>query len=275
MEKKEKEKKKLKINKSKLLRNLVIACAVVLFTNFLINKNIYEEMNIQNRVKSMNPISVTMADALHVKTYSIDNYISYIIDGKFEKAYDMLTDEYKAYKSYNDFLLDLEGIDFNTFKLKEIKQVSENTYLAPVEYERNGTLEEEEYIVLVNKLNTKLMKISLNKFLYAFDEKYNFSKDGAKYTIESGVVHIDNIYLKVKVKNTNLIENLKITDLGVGFNQYESKTQKIEDGVIEPGKEKTYQIELEANYYTPKYLKVNRNIEKETIRTYLFGLEKD
>ncbi|MBO5178818.1 MAG: hypothetical protein J6B87_00505 [Clostridia bacterium] len=268
-------KEKRRLNKPKLLRNLLIACAIALLVNFILNKNVFEDMKIQNRVHSSLPISVTMQDALFVKTYSIDKYIAFIKGGETQKAYSMLTNEYKAYKTYDKYLDDIQGIDFSTFKLKEVKQISENTYLTPVEYERNGVLENAEYIVLANKLNDKNMKIAPNKFLYHFEEKQKFSKDSIKFTIEECIVEADAIKLTVLIKNSNLFEEIKITEIGVAFNELESKTQAIEDGILKPGESKAYDIEIESNYYIPKYLKVNRNIENETMRTYLFELENN
>lgn len=273
--KEEKRKKKIKIDKIKLLRFLVVTCAIALLIKFILDKNVFEGMSIENRVNSSLPMSVTIQDALYVKTHSIDKYIALIEKNELKKAYAMLTEEYRKYKSFIEFLEEIDGIDFSTMKLKEVKQISEKTYLAPVEYKRNGVLENEEYIVIANKINDKNMKISLNKFLYHLEEKQKFSKDGIKFTIDKCIVESDYIKATVLVKNGNIFEDITITEIGFAYNELESKTNKISDGVLKAGESKYYEIEIESNYDIPKMLKVNRDMENETMRTYLFELENN
>ncbi|MBR4110825.1 MAG: hypothetical protein IKK43_03970 [Clostridia bacterium] len=276
MENKKKEKvKKKKINQFKILRFLLIACAIAFLVKFILDKNVFEDMKITNRVNSSLPLSVTIQDAVYVKLYSIDRYVNFLQTEQYSKAYNMLTKEYKEFKTYNEFLYEIAGIDFSTFKLKEVKQIAERTYLAPVEYKRNGVLEEEEYIVLANNINDKNMKISLNKFLYHFPEKQKFSKDGIKYTIEECVVKSNVIKLTVTVKNGNFFEEVEIKEIGLGFDEESKKMQTIEKGILKAGETQTYDIEIESNYYIPKYLQINRNIDGEIMRTYLFELDNN
>lgn len=267
----EKEVKK-NLRKKKLIKFLVLSCIILGLTKFVLDTSVFSDTKIQNRVSPVLPVSVTIEDALYVKQYSIDKYLSYVNDNEFKKAYAMFTDEYKEFKSYNEYLNDIEGIDFSTFKLQEVKQLSEKTFVTPVEYMKNGVLIEETYLVLVNKVNDKNMKISPNRFLYSF-EKTEFSKNGIKFIIEECTVNSDKITLTVNIKNNNFFEDIIISEIGIGFNEVEAKMKTVEDFVIKSRDSKTFELEFDSNYDIPKFLKIERNME-DTVRTYTFELEK-
>lgn len=270
-----KKKKRIRINPKKLLKFLIVACVVVWLTRFVLDTNLFDDTKIQKRINSSLPLSVTMADALYIKNYSINAYVAFLMQGETQKAYSMLTEEYQSYKKYNEYLETIEGIDFSTFNLKEVKMISENTYVAPVEYERNGELEETDYLVLVNKVNNKNMKIAPDRFLYEFTEEINFSEDSIKFTVEKCVVNSDTIKMTVKIKNSNWFEKVNIREIGIAFSENESKTKSIKECILNPNESQSFEIELESNYYVPKYLKVVRNIDEKVNRTYMFALEED
>ena len=68
-----KKKKKRRINPKKLLKFLILACAIVAITKFILDINLFDDTKIQNRVNSNLPISITMQDALYIKTHSKEN----------------------------------------------------------------------------------------------------------------------------------------------------------------------------------------------------------
>lgn len=257
----------------KLILFLAMTCIVLGILKFILDTSVFNDIKIQNRMSQNLPTSITIADALYVKAYSIDKYLSYIEAGDYKKAYNMLTDEYKAYKSYEDYMDEIKDIDFSTFRLKEVKELSEKTFVAPVEYMENGELIEKTYLILANKVNDKIMKISPNEFLYSLDEKLEFSKNHIKFILEEMIVHSDKINLKLTIKNNNLLEDITISEIGLGYNEIESKTEKVGDVVIKPNESQTFELEFSANYDIPKYLKVER-IMNDVIRTYTFEIEE-
>lgn len=272
MDKVEKEAQK-KLALKRLLKNLVITCIILTIIKFILDNSVFDDMNIKNRMSSTLPASVTIADAMYVKRYSIDKYLTYIDSGEYKKAYNMFTDEYKSYKSYDEYLSSIKNIDFSTFRLQEVKELSDNTFVLPVEYEKNGEIVEETYLVLVNKVNEKLMKISPDKFLYSLDEKQKFSKNSIKFVLEELVVQSDKIKLKLTINNNNLLDDITISKIGIGYNEIESKTEKVGDIIIKPKNSHTFEVEFSANYDVPKYLKIERNMEN-IVRTYTFELKE-
>lgn len=269
-----KSKGKKRLNKAKLIRFLFIACATVLIFKFILDKNLFDDMKIQNRVNSSYaPTSVGIKEALSVKLYAFENYIGFIKSGNMKKAYLMLTDEYREYKSYSEFLKDIEKIDISTFKLKEVKLMSGNTYITPVEYmTKDGELCEETYIIIANKINKKNMKISPNNFLYNFTKKIEFKEDDIKFVIEKCEVYADNINLTLKIKNNNFFKDIDIREIGMEFVGNTVSMKSIEDGKIEARKSKKFDIELDANYNILKVLRVNININDEVMAKYKFEL---
>ncbi len=254
----------------KIIIFLATACIVLGILKFVLDTSVFNDIEMQNRMSSMLPTSVTVEDALYVKTYSVSKYLAYIEVGEYKKAYNMFTDEYKAYKSYNDYMSDIKDIDFTTFRVQEVKELSENTYVLPVEYMKNDELIEETYLVLVNKVNDKIMKISPDRFLYSLNEKLEFSKNHIKFIVEEETVYSDKIYLKVTIKNNNLFEDIDITKIGIGYNTEESKTEKVTT-TIKAKDSQTFELEFSSNYDVPKYLKIEREM-KEITRTYTFEL---
>lgn len=254
----------------KIIIFLAMTCIILGIIKFVLDTSVFNDIEIQNRMSSMLPTSVTVENALYVKTYSIAKYLAYIEVGEYEKAYNMFTDEYKAYKSYKDYMSDIKDIDFTTFRVQEVKELTENTFIVPVEYMQNGELLEETYLVLVNKVNDKIMKISPDRFLYSLEDKLEFSKNHIKFIIEEETVYSDKIHLKVTVKNNNLFEDINITKIGIGYNLQESKMETV-NAKIEAKSSQTFEIEFSANYDVPKYLKIEREM-KEVTRTYTFEL---
>lgn len=271
MEKKEKKKKKF--NKAKLIKTLFVVCVVLLIAKFILDKNLFDDMKIENRVNSYLPISVSVKDALTVKLYAFEKYVGLINSGETKKAYKMLTEEYREYKSYNEFLKDLDNIDFSTIKMKEVKQMSINTYIVPVEYmDVYGNACEETYIVLANKVNNKKMKISLNNFLYHFTEKAEFKEDDIKFVIEKCEVFADNIKMTLKIKNNNFFKDIDVKEIGMELEGTATSMANIDEGKIKARESKTFNVELDANYNIPQYLRVNINMDDEVMAKYKFKL---
>lgn len=265
--------KKSKINKAKLIKSLFIVCIVLLITKFILDKNLFDDMKIENRVNSYLPISVSVKDALTVKLYAFEKYTGLIKSGEIKKAYNMLTEEYRQYKSYSDFSKDIDNIDFSTIKMKEVKQMSINTYIIPVEYmDIYGNLCEETYIVLSNKVNNKKMKISLNNFLYNFKDKFEFKEDDIKFVIEKCEVYGDKINMTLNIKNNNFFKDIDVKEIGMELEAAATSMVDIEDGKIKARESKKFDVELDSTYNVPQHLRVNINMDDEVMAKYKFGL---
>lgn len=253
---------------SKLLKFLLIAYIIVIIAWVILDKYANDKRPIEQKIGSMSLSSISIKDALNIKGYSILPYADYIKAGDTKSAYNMLTEEYRAAVSYEDYLKTIEGIDFYTFDMKEIKLKAEGTYVATVVYEKNGEQTETDYLLYLNEVNPKIITISPNKFIYNYSD-LKFKMDDVEVTLQECNIYTDHIEMTALIKNTSWFDTMKFTNIGVGYNDNVSKNGNV-DFTLEPGEIKEIDISYETEYYIPNNIKIKRNIDDETLRTYTF-----
>lgn len=270
-QKNEKDNKKTSKVQWKILKFIFIAYIIVIGIWTIMNTYKEDTGDIYERIGSMQPSSISIKDALKIKGYAIMPYADYIKKGDTKSAYNMLSDDYKEYITYEDYLNEIAGIDFETFDMKEIKIKSEGTYVATIVYEKNKEEIETEYLLYLNPANPKIITISPDKFIYNFKD-LNFSVNNVRFEVNDCTIYSDKIYLNAIVKNSSLFETMKFSNVGVGYGENVSKPQNV-DIVLEPGEEKNIEIEYETNYYIPNNIKIKRVIDEDTLRTYTLYFE--
>jgi len=267
--------KKQKLTKSqfqkKTFKFLFIAYLVVIVVWAIISNYITDKKTIYDKIGTMAPSSISIKDALNIKGYGVLPYIDFIKAGDTKSAYDMLTEEYRKAFSYEEYLKTLEGIDFETFDMKEIKIKAENTYIATMVYEKAGEKTETDYLLYLNHINPKIITISPNKFIYSYNG-LKFKMNNIELTLQNCNIYTDNIKITALIKNTSLFDKMEFTNVGVGYGESINKAQDI-NFTIEPGETKEIEIEYDTNYYIPNNIKIKRMIDKDTVRTYTFYFE--
>jgi len=267
--------KKQKLTKSqfqkKTFKFLFIAYLVVIVVWAIISNYITDKKTIYDKIGTMAPSSISIKDALNIKGYGVLPYIDFIKAGDTKSAYDMLTEEYRKAFSYEEYLKTLEGIDFETFDMKEIKIKAENTYIATMVYEKAGEKTETDYLLYLNHINPKIITISPNKFIYSYNG-LKFKMNNIELTLQNCNIYTDNIKITALIKNTSLFDKMEFTNVGVGYGESINKAQDI-NFTIEPGETKEIEIEYDTNYYIPNNIKIKRMLDKDTVRTYTFYFE--
>lgn len=253
---------------SKLLKFLLIAYTIVIIVWIILDKYVNDKRPIEQKIGSMSLASISIKDALNIKGYAILPYADFVKAGDTKAAYNMLTEEYKAAVSYDDYLKTIEGIDFNTFDMKEIKLKAEGTYVATVVYEKNGEPKETDYLLYLNEVNPQIITISPNKFIYNYSN-LEFKMDGIELILQECNIYTDHIEMTALIKNTSWFDTMKFANIGVGYNDNVSKMGSV-DFSLEPGEIKEIDISYESEYYVPNNIKIKRNIDNETLRTYTF-----
>ena len=251
---------------SRFLKFLLIAYIIVIVTWIILDKYANDKRSIEQKIGSMSLSSISIKDALNIKGYAILPYADFIKDGDTKSAYNMLTEEYKAAVSYDEYLNTIEGIDFYTFDMKEIKLKAEGTYVATVVYEKNGEQNETDYLLYLNEVNPQIITISPNKFIYNYSN-LKFKMDGIELTLQECNVYTDHIEMTALIKNTSWFDTMKFTNIGVGYNENVSKMGNV-DFALGPGEIKEIDISYDSEYYVPNNIKIKRNIDDETLRTY-------
>lgn len=256
----------------KILKIILIAYLIATIVILLVNYYIKDNESIYQKIGSMAPYSTTIKNALNIKGYSLMPYADYIKAGDTESAYEMLSEEYKKAVPYEEYLKSIEGIDFNTFDMKEIKEKSEGTYVATVVYERNGEQKETDYLLYLNKINPQIITISPNKFIYSFNDS-NFNMDNIELKMQKCEIYTDNIKITALIKNTSFFDTMTFTSISVGYGEDTNKSQDV-DFTLASGETKEIEISYETNYFIPNNIKIKRKLDEETLRTYTFYFEE-
>ena len=255
----------------KVFRFLTITLMVVLILAGMIRSAVKDERNIAAKIGFSESIGISVKDALHIKEYCITPYVEYLKAGEFNEAYDMLSEEYRNYVSYEMYLKTIEGIDFETFEMASVEARTQGTYIAQIVYTQNGKEIEEEYLLFVNMNNSKLITISPNRFVYSYQD-LNFQQDGIELTLNECVIYTDHIKMEAIIKNKSLFKDMKFNYISVGYGKTINKAEEI-DLTLAPGEQKVIEIEYETAYYVPNNIKIKRVMDEETIRTYTFYFE--
>lgn len=256
----------------KVLRFFLIAFLVVFLVKAILDQTIEENMNIEQKLGSYSPYSISIQDSLLIKTYHLDPYFQCIQEGNTQEAYEKLTDEYRKVISYDAYVESLEGIDASTFDVAEIKMKSDQVYVASVVYQKNGVTENVDYLLFKTGNSIESMKISPDNFIIGY-ENLKFHADSIDLVVNACIVYTNQITMNVYVKNTSWFKTLEFQNVGVG---YDDVMDREEDTpfTLAPGEEKIMEISYDVDYYIPNNIRLKRLLDEKTIRTYTFYFEE-
>lgn len=234
----------------KIQKILIIFIFIMAITIFLLNKYVLQEMPIAERIGTATETSVTIEESLHIRAYSISRYFSLLNEGEYEKAYQMLTDEYKAYMPYEQYLAKIKTVDYNNFGVKAVKQISQYGYI--IKLENKDTKKETHYLVYMSDLNNKLFTISPDGFVYYDTKERKEESKILSAKLESYLIFEDSIQFKLILKNKTSDE-LTIDDIQAELTKGGRINNKFKSLTLAAKEEKeiTFLVE-DANYYIPK-----------------------
>jgi len=269
------ETKKRKTTKSqfqwKVLRFILIAYLVVFIISTMINSLLKEEKSIAAKIGNLEPYGISVKESLYVREYTISPYTALLKQGKTQEAYAMLTEEYQNFVPYEEYLKTIDGIDFKTFEMANIKMKTEGTYVAGVVYEKNGEKIETEYLLFENPYNEKSIKISPDRFIHSYQD-LKFEEDNVELRLEVCAIYNNHITIKAILQNKSLFQDMTFNYVNVGYDKTTNKEESI-DLILAPGEEKTLEFEYKTNYFVPNNIKIKRILDEDTLRTYTFYFE--
>jgi hypothetical protein len=136
-EKSGKEKNKKFFNKVKVYLKFVAGAYIVLIIALILIKSTNDEKkNIYYKIGQNSLASVTMKDAYTIREIVIKPFAAMGKNKDYKTMYSMLTNEYKRFKTYDEYVQTLEDIDWDTFAMESIKSKEENAYEARITYRR-------------------------------------------------------------------------------------------------------------------------------------------
>ena len=229
---------------------LIILIFIMGIAIFVLNKYVFQEMSIAERIGTATETSVTIEESLHIKTYSTTRYFSLLNEGKYNKAYQMLTDEYKAYMPYEQYLEKIKTFDYNNQGVKAVKQISQYGYI--VKLENKDTKEETHYLVYMSTFNNKLFTISPDSFVYYDTKERKEESNVLRARLENYLIFEDSIQFKLVLKNKTS-EELTIDDIQAELTKGGKINNRFEPITLAAKEEKeiTFLVD-DANYYIPK-----------------------
>ncbi len=204
---------------------LVLAIVVIFAMKYLdgveVNsKNIYSLIG--NGVSS----SISVKNSLFIRGYSIVPFANYLSEGNYKMAYEMCTSGYKEIFSQDEFYNMFKDIDPESIDMKEVKARSDLCYEAKVVYrmrskedvsgESARPLLEQVFLLFPNELNTEIIRISPNGFLYGYED-LEFSKNGIDLNLEKCYVYADHVYVKGSIKNSKLLSKIELADITLEY----------------------------------------------------------
>lgn len=267
--------KKGKMTKSqfqwKVLRFIIIAYVVVMIIATMIRSVLEEKRSVEEKIGNLEPYGIAVKQALMIREYAITPYVNLLKQGNLQAAYDMLTDEYREFVPYEEYLKTIEEIDFETFEMSEIKMKTAGTYIAGVVYEKNGEKIETEYLLFEAPYNEKVIKISPERFIHSYQD-LTFEEDNVELKLEYCAIYNDHIDIKATLKNKSLFQDMTFSYINVGYDKNINKESEVEIKLA-PGEQQQLEIKYKASYFIPNNIKVKRILDAETLRTYTFYFE--
>lgn len=238
------------MKKKKLGKVLFGLILFMIIAIYILRKYVLADVPISQKFGAYQPSSISLNDSIHIKTYSTTKYFDLIERKEYDLAYQMLTDEYKRYMSYDKYLNEINKYNFKDWVVKSVKQISDVTFV--ITLEDMVTKENHIYIVYANKFNNKVFTISPEKFIYYDAPNTVENSRGLECTLVEYSVFQDSVNLRLKINNKTSKE-VTINDVKVELALAGRLANKFEPVTLAPHEEKEYEISYtDTSYYIPK-----------------------
>ena len=252
--------------KRKVIFILIVAIIVCLFLNTSLQKytnNATGVLSIIGEPVTNNEITVSEYVALAEKTVGV--FLKYMRNDEIEKAYSLLTPEYKQVVTQENFKTLTDEMDFASYRVVDIVAKTQNMYVAYVETGDNQT---HQFLII---LNDEKFAVVPEPFLKYVEVNNSITKDGVTYTLKGYQMNVSDNVFYVTIKNENnekvTISSTKMyTDVGVAVYADNGSFSVEENSTVE----KT--LHVQADIEVPVSFEIERDAGNK-IRTYNFKLD--
>lgn len=244
---------------------------VVIFLFFLvviIQIVLKNEPTLQEKVMYGQLQNLSTEDYMYVKIMSLDKYFNYLKENDFESAYLLLSDEYKKYMSFDEFVDYVGGINLEDVFIQNIKVKNEYCFIAEVKV--NGEIE--DYVIFMNKHNNKSLKISPNGLLDYVESNKKIRRDNLEVEVKDYVINIDNISVNLLVRNTSKNDSVKIRDFKFVIANDVEKDTGFEELELSAQDTKELNIVADSSYDFLEGIKIAVDYTDERIKVYSFDI---
>lgn len=272
-----KEEMKRQRSLNRLKKAFYVLFVLYIFAFFLIyamRKDVDSQKNIAQKVGIGNiGVGLSMRDALLVKDYSINKYKDLLIDGDYEGAYALLTDEYKELVSFEEYKADVMQIDAESIDMKSIKSRSSLAYEAEVVYTKNGEEVETTYLLFPYEYNPKYYTISPDKFICCIKDQ-EFKKDHMVVTVDRCIVYTDKVELEGKIKNEEWKGSIVLSRVAISSDRSLAVWEEFPRTIGQDGEIDLAVTFKDTTFFIPNSIMIEREKAKVD-RIYLFRFKEE
>jgi hypothetical protein len=223
--------------------------------------DVYRAWNLANHdelIRTVEGIPALLSDDA-----CIGKYFKYLSEGNIEKAYNLLSEEYKDYKSLNEYKKLVENNGAYTYEVEKIYKKNNGLYIAELTVNNNET----KYLVYIDE-TTKAFSISPDSLIKYYDKSYSINKWDFSFKIQDYIVETNKNIFNVTIKNKSSKNSLNITNVIV-YSNNDSIYGNDDEIILAPKEEKTFQIITDNNIELPNSISIIRNkAEKNEIKKY-------
>jgi hypothetical protein len=249
----------------KLIKITLMIIGILLLVLLILNLFIFNQSDISSKIGFNKLEETSIAEYYTVKQACLEKYFNYINSGEFDRAYKLLSNEYKEIKDFNTFKTETEAKGTLSFEIGKIYKKSKGVFVAELILNNINS----KYIVYIDEMS-KTFAISPDSFIKNYDKKYSINNWDFSLKINSYTVETDMIEFKATIKNKSSKNSLDITDFIVYSNNGSSFTgeNKIK---LEPKEERNIEFVVKNNMEFPESAILIRNIsEKNQTKKYSF-----
>ena len=276
--KENKEKKKAKeersFNRLKKAFWVLFVAYIFLFVFWAaINKYITVPKDIYTKVGSNSSgMSIPMNEAYIIEA-AINAFKGYLKDENYDEAYNMCCSEYKQYKTLEEFIEYASTINPDTFKMKQIKAMTDYALEAQIVYASGDERVDTVYIIYPDEFKQNTYYLSPEKFIYKY-ENQDFKNDGITLHVDKCLVFTDRVEVTGTIKNESLFDTIILTEIGASYSGTLNKWTPFEK-TLAKGEETEFKLVYEdLHYFIPNCLTIRRQKSDTKIRTYEFTFKE-
>ena len=272
--------KKQKLSKEEKSTNRLIWLYTIIFIlvifliliNYVFNTFVKEPEDIYRQIGNSIPVSISTRNALIIREYAIIPFKTFLQNGDYESAYAMCTTDYKKAYTIDEFIDLYKDIDVSSFDMKEIKAYTDYCYEATIVYyskNDNTKLNEEKYLLYINRYNTESITISPKGYLFSVIDK-DYSKNSLEVHINRIDIYLDKILINCDIKNVDWFSKIRIREIKLGLSENMGKRLSISEEIE---KDNTLRIEKEienSNSLLPDNLQITYTKDEKEFLTEIF-----
>lgn len=252
-------------NLEKIIIVLLIILAIILFLNNSFRNFVNDELSIKSRIgNEMNTSALSTSEYAKFLETTVGVYIKKLENKEYEKAYQMLSPEYKKIVSVEEYTNEMKNIDFSNHQIESVMHRTQNMYVTTV-ITSDGVSRP-----ILTVIDEEKFMIVPEPFLDYVKTDTSINKDKVKYILVGYTINLDNCIFDLEIIN-NKKSDINISNARIKNSIGSTLSSKNINITIPANSTQKVSVELETSLDFPKLFEIDR-VEENQIRTYSFEL---